>query len=924
MARQKSRRGGALIEAKNAVRGSLDAEGNIGPAVAFARSRLSPSQYPDFVRWLKGIGPHGRDIWKGRATGIEELVPDMAPVPASLERELAWAAALLQTESELLRQFVSWRDKIQQAVLSGNFPLAERLLDQMEQATGASLWLIEARIAVLQRSKGLEGQKAYVRSLNERHPNGFAAVVGYHVSGRNEDSATANRFTSTFLSSLDKWSIPMALKDYLSFRVVGRSPPSPSRLSSVLAIASMLSAVDLYTAFTEVVHVMTGHSFGSVNGNRVANSVRMLSPIGDSTLLNAIAFFDKDFALSLLPSFQRVANTQHLLEGDYDRAQEAALAFLKQTPGDVSAVVSLARAAALSGIAQLSYPEIGLVRNEILELVLGAFNKERGYFEAVSNLQKLSLNWRPLPFSQTIRKVTDYELSLHSFDAGIAFAGSSITDHSPQALSVGVLSRGVAVEMVTRLEAQYGHSAEVSFTQAALGLGTAQDGLSHEAVQIADIVHRTQAQDFVEALAITQDLTKLVRPALRKELSRIEAFLLLETNRLGDALDLIATAYISNPGLVRTLPLDPLDRLLSGSVDFVDTFGAFTANISTSIALHIYNRSKESDSVQALVRAAWDEYLYAHNVSRPTELLEQDSEIDADYLLYFLRYVCVPSVMDVSTTFSSSEEITEERIAICSALISLDKVHREVYEQEIVQLTKQLRVQQGRRQFDMSRLHVDREGLAAWALREFEEQYNRYVDLVLAGISESEREFDSSAVDWFKHGTPLPAKYLEVPKGEGDQLLLDIVHSLHDAFLFSPVFGLDGFLSMRIRHGTFSGQLRSPLEERSLVTSRESSGHYADNRYWPDVSPNLSDRKRGDLQNAFAEFSSNFDTLIADVVQDRIQVRNVKKPNGALYSTMSPVVLHGLKIFAGKGISFEEFVGNCIEVFWLSAVDPKN
>jgi hypothetical protein len=39
-------------------------------------------------------------------------------------------------------------------------------------------------------------------------------------------------------------------------------------------------------------------------------------------------------------------------------------------------------------------------------------------------------------------------------------------------------------------------------------------------------------------------------------------------------------------------------------------------------------------------------------------------------------------------------------------------------------------------------------------------------------------------------------------------------------FLTNPDHGLDCYLSMRIRHGTLAGQLRTPLEVEHLITQR--------------------------------------------------------------------------------------------------------
>ena len=82
------------------------------------------------------------------------------------------------------------------------------------------------------------------------------------------------------------------------------------------------------------------------------------------------------------------------------------------------------------------------------------------------------------------------------------------------------------------------------------------------------------------------------------------------------------------------------------------------------------------------------------------------------------------------------------------------------------------------------------------------------------------RAFTEALEDALTEGT-LPQKSLSLPKNEATDLLFDLVSPVFVECMTNAGYGLDCYLSMRIRHGTLSGQLRGPLEEQKIITQRE-------------------------------------------------------------------------------------------------------
>ena len=163
--------------------------------------------------------------------------------------------------------------------------------------------------------------------------------------------------------------------------------------------------------------------------------------------------------------------------------------------------------------------------------------------------------------------------------------------------------------------------------------------------------------------------------------------------------------------------------------------------------------------------------------------------------------------MDLSESFASSEEILEERISVCSSLINIDKENSKEYQDEVLSITTHRNIQRGVKLLDQSRIYVDTADLKRWADKELREGFNRFKAFSRAGIGESQSndKFETLLTKAAQNPSePLPKELFDVPSNEPDQIISQIYNQLADAFLTNKPYGLDSYLSLRIRHGTLA------------------------------------------------------------------------------------------------------------------------
>ena len=311
----------------------------------------------------------------------------------------------------------------------------------------------------------------------------------------------------------------------------------------------------------------------------------------------------------------------------------------------------------------------------------------------------------------------------------------------------------------------------------------------------------------------------------------------------------------------------------------------------------------------------YEDFLIAHGLERPSELRSIMERFPKEQLVYYLRYVCVPDVMQVSTEFQRSRDLEDERLAVCSLLLDIDKENSNDYETEIREITRKQIIHGGVLQIEQSKISIDVEPIRRWAERNLKESFARYQVLVDAGMRAGAEGI--AAAQAASAAKTKPDSLPEVPLDEASDLLLFIVRSLLNECFSNPYHGLDCYLSMRVRHGALSGQLRGPLEDEKIITQRQGgSGEYTHNDYWLQRIGQIDSRLAEKIDDLLRKFSRDYDSFITSFAKDRVQIQSSDHPEGLFQAsfTTTRVVLLAHEIHSDT--TFDGFVDLCLGIFW--------
>ena len=368
----------------------------------------------------------------------------------------------------------------------------------------------------------------------------------------------------------------------------------------------------------------------------------------------------------------------------------------------------------------------------------------------------------------------------------------------------------------------------------------------------------------------------------------------------------VVDAYLTAPAVLIGIPLEPL-------LDAYEQTGGYRKQINLAWCI-LYYAVHQSDPPSRRTRTLfrmYTAYLSSMNVEKPSELAVPDTSTDPARLVFFLRYICTPEVMDSSLAFPTRISLEDERIAICQLLARLNAANARVYEEEIKGLVQARAIRETVHTVEHGKIYVDTTGLVRSLDKSFGERFNRLVELQQLG-KRLRRVFILSET---KGDRPLVVICMTDMAFE---LFKDLLYDLRTRFLSSTEYGLDSYLSVRIRHGTLSGQIRSKFEAARLITRKaEAQGAYGANVYWHQLLTKYGDQYLDPIDGYFREFSAQVDQII-EVVKDKwIQIKgDTEKKEGLFDYTYTEDTLEQVFHAIGGIAEYDAFVQAVLKELW--------
>ncbi|MGJ4899799.1 hypothetical protein ACQR2B_32795 [Bradyrhizobium oligotrophicum] len=834
--------------------------------------------------------------------------------PRSLRDELLFAALHIGGTAKEISEQIRVHRVFEAAVWADQTDMLESILGEIEKRFGHSLWLIEATIATKQYVSGLESQKRFAERIGSISRRRQAEYYSYYLSVRNEPNATPARFAEEFESIIRKTKYSASVKIYLLFKIAGLMPVNLARLADLLMVEHGSADIDLYETFLVVCQEIVSKAPSADLVSLVGSLVGDLAKRVDDFRLRQILLVTGENKSVEGEEQAKILGSDLMLAGRLGEALRVNRDSLRKGKLNSNDLISIATVRAASKL-ELSLSGGKLMLGHQTRNLAVLLRKGSEYERANADLQKFAVNWSFLP---SVRAISAFVLwdSRSLNDRALSWSLKRLLNsasNDPRSL-LGIFDlvkvgndqvkqlidgrSGLTIEYLGYLlgdRTGISKNLDPYLSIALAHIDRINDPASREWPSIWSEIKESKLPDFVENRCALHLVNRL-----------------LETDELGMVADVIVDLVLLKGLSSQVLPLREL-----AAGDTWRRLRQYSANIAIPIVIDLIWRVTGDDRDSTAKRFAVQKFLAAHSLAVPSQIAQAAGDVGPERIVYFLQSVCTATVLDMLPTLSSSQIVEDERVNICRALSELDPKNSDLYQDEIFVSEHQRVVKSGLRVVDSSRIHVDQDALVFWASRELGETFRRYCDLVKAGVGVADN-YDTLMRGFFK-ADEFNKAYFEIPKSEADDILIRMVSQISDRFINDSSYGLDSYLSKRVRHESLTSYLRNPLERKSLITQIDSrTGRYEKNTRWTEVSEECPIEVSLELEAYLNEFSESFDRILVALRAEDFHIRSKEHPGGLFEFTLTAPMLHLLRSVVQQRLEVEDFARTCLALFWVT------
>ncbi len=865
------------------MRGGIDSK----TSITHLRASSPIGTLPTIAEWIVRRQRHRAplDGLVPRALTQISSVPSLASV--SLERELAWALGTLRAVIDKLRRYVELRQNLEDILERSLYEEAITVVDEINTVVCWSLETLSARIALTSLVHGLEAQKSWIAGQTAGGASVAALFYSYWFGVRSENDQNPSRFLSEIAGDIHRVWTDAAGKRFLTYQLANKDIENGDE-AEMLAQAQTLSVLDLYECVVHLARV------SAAEGRATATLFyRYVLPfmfeIGDVRALKISYLMGNLSAADQFASVGFHFDEKLLSSGVANRpaARNLHQVHFASNLGLALKVENVSEDLAVSiADVQLRPDKLETAREHILRhaVLFPRFNIGE-FAAAITKLSEI-----PHPRTDAAAQRRRFMANNDHDATVISYLPDPLVPHYLGILnSAGCPSIVADYHMFDAVNppVNIGDPARSWWTISALARGRDNLGMVEELRSVRSAgLPSTRLATWCE----------------------IEG--LLAAGRINAAVDLVAEFYRRDEGLLQWLPLGRLAARLDDQ-----TVGRYSG--STNMALVTWLLAEHHDrEFRSSVSYAVEQFLDDKGVARPSELEPRHVD-DLDKLVFLLSTICTEETLSLSLTYGNQFELDEERLAILATLKSMSSDHTEIYDEEIKLVLRRQEVVKAIKSLDRSKISMDEEPIRDWARRNLRGKFDRFRALTEAGMEAVSDKYILEMLDRLASGAPDTKPY-EIPDNEVSALFAEILDQLCRESSLNSRHGINSYLSLRIRHGTISGQLRRPSQEQHLLTTVSSGGSYAANEHWyallePQLGPDNADR----VSRALGEFSKKYDMLVERFSNDYVQIRRVEKPKGLISYRFADAVVVGFSAEAKNILDFDEFLDSFFDIYWL-------
>jgi len=847
-------------------------------------------------------------------------------------KEIIWYTNELLDYQNEINEFLNLEHNFECSFLAGNYKDSSLILDEIENKICVSQWSIEKRLLIAEYETGFKKNKEILANIILTDNDPITNLLSKYQSIRIEKKLSFFKYEEIFNNLLAANSNPKA-REYLCFKLNFFKQGKYNHKGFILSVENSGSIIDKYKSFIQCIllYISEIDRDQSIEVILKINLGKLLNRINDNRIINSL------YAIGQTPSFkisskneQLLNITDNYLQGKYELVLKDLESFFIDNSNSfelyefyIKSTINLKRTF------KNPFP-IDSFAGKCIEDLNNIFNKnnktENSLINAIKTYNSIgNINWSykyfAFVFNEHASNFDSIDINRYSHLNSSYFSSSNTLFFKNIDISKIYLSKineskpSISVDFYEQVNSIINDkstnkiSVSVEPFRAILYYCQALQVSTNYELALYSYQNLLASSEHKSAFESQHNLIEVVQGILN---------CLLNLNKLQDAVILIASYNIENPNFSNRLRSDFLLKKIIESDN-----EELKKEISTPIVLHQYKSFINPNDIWI----AYDEFLFSYDLDYPKEIESIINEIDKSKTIYFLKNICKQEVFDSSHKFENQDQLDNERIEICSLLTRIDRDNFEDYINEISEINRNLLIRQGIKQIDESKIYVDVKGIKNFLEKDIKESFDRSMNLQTLSLDQIQKldlNSDNVMIPYYdepsisnkiEHNT----SNLKITSYSRFEQFSDMFLKIRDKFIASNEFGIDTYLSMRIRHGTLLGEIRSVFENYYLITKKEdTSKDYKDNLYWQKLLSKSELELSTYFNKTMSDFSQKIDAISDELKNKKLQIKTEKKESEGYfdYSYDSKELLQFFKKRIASIDNYEVFFEEIIAILW--------
>ncbi len=830
----------------------------------------------------------------------------------AFEKEINWSLLTIRKYSDKVQFFTNKKNEYEKALIIGDYTKANIILNDIEKEVCFSLWGIEQRFILIELEKGLKENTKFLNDINEQNKKWFIKRFSHFYSLKAEKELSVNQYNLSLARLLFRYikSKNQVDLDYYNFKLNFLEVEQPTLHPDFLAIEGYHSIIDKYISLIRILQLAVLEKDESKKEFLDSRIYYLSKKINDFNIDKLRLLIDTKFDFDFKTQEQDLNALRALdyyTNGEYEKAEALLKEILTQNPLSIELYEIYLKSLVLQ---EKTFSPIGQnsnsFQNRILKALYGILLRDETMPECLNEIRKIAFN------ISSVFSISFYLMNIYKeeVEGKTIFKEQSILNTkftNPSLISIlsdSCREQHFSFEFINSSSLAYLVQQQKGTIQTIKA-----SNLPENRKRILNAFLYQKDKKYEEAILLWEEmlsetsLKNFQREKILQNLFKCYE----ELSQFDKCIDLYVDNYFNNPLLVSNIAVDRIKKKIRT---------AKYKNINHNINLPLFYKLTNSEDYD--VHTAYECYLLARDCFTPTELIKLETKDIDKKIIYFLSDICTLDIFKHSPFITSSKHKYNERINVCKSLMLLDSISESEYKDEIERLTKRLIIQKGIQEIDESKIYVNQTGIIETELKNIISIFRRF-----KMIGELQSEKDISIINLYSDKV---LSYKMSDNNEGNEfskdpqfdIYKDIFYFLRDKFLFSN-YGLQQYLSARIRHGVLLGEVRPLFESLNLITEKEKGiDSYKNNTSWDIYTINLNEVNIAKFQEVFSEFSGNIDALINDeILSKSLQIKiEDKNPSGWLDYNFDDLILQ-ISYLAHKDIeSVEEFANAIFSELW--------